>query len=113
MDQVDERQAFFGDPWPSGVCDDGVQVETPVGIPCALCHVPVAEGDRGSFVNQGGEQWPAHRECLLRMVLGPIEHLERRCPCHGGVYEGGALSLRDNALAVWDWVQAHGMPTSA
>lgn len=111
---------YFGnpdDPWLE-ILNDGptsrAQVPTPVGVPCHACSVPVAEDDQGTFFlvcgPEGDTEWPVHRECALRMVLGPIEHLERRCPCYGGVFEGEALSERDSAIAVWAWVERNGLP---
>jgi hypothetical protein len=41
---------FFGEPSPSGVCDGGIQVETPVGMSRVLCSEPITVGDRGSFM---------------------------------------------------------------
>jgi hypothetical protein len=99
---------FFGEPWPSGICDEGTQVPMPYGYSCLLCDDPIVEGDRGSFMFEGGEAgWrkrPVHRECSLRSVMGGIEHLTAP-PGHpvGSCYEGSTLSYRESALAAWEW----------
>ena len=50
---------FFGDPWPSAICDEGTQVATPVGRTCLLCEEPIEAGlgwitktDKGDFVGR-------------------------------------------------------------
>lgn len=43
-----------------------------------------------------------HRECMIRVVLGSVAHLEKRCSCYvpGAREEGPAgLTLREAALA--------------
>lgn len=72
---------YFGEPWPSGICDDGTRVDTPVGEPCADCDELIADDDQGSFMGNG--VWPdrpalvpVHKECALRAVLGGIGHHE-------------------------------------
>jgi hypothetical protein len=109
---------FFGEPWPSGVCeDDGVQVETPIGQECELCEEQIAEGDQGSFM--GGWRWgtgepaervgvksPVHRECSLRAVLGGIGHLTDHVGWCTELHDpDGGMSYRQSAIAVWAWVQ--------
>jgi hypothetical protein len=98
---------FFGEPWPSGVCDDGVQVATPVGSVCLLCSDPIEAGDQGSFFADGS---PEHRECSLRSVIGGIEHLTAGPHAVGTCYDGSTLSYRESAIQAWQWVQEHGMP---
>jgi hypothetical protein len=108
---------FFGDPWPSGICDEGTQVETPLGVLCLLCREPIQVFDQGSFMasalglHDAGPQ-PVHRECSLRSVLGGIGHhishdywcSEMKDPDAGGSY-------RQSALLVWDLVKDHGIPS--
>lgn len=102
---------FFGEPWPSGICDIGVQVPTPVGEFCALCATPIEEDHRGTFIGvvAVGEQ-PVHCECSLRSVIGGIGHLNgsSSCPCRGGDDPDDGHSYRESALLVWQWVQRHG-----
>lgn len=86
MDTLYKR--FFGDPWPSGLCKDGIPSPTPVGMLCHWCGVPIAEGDQGSFIMHLGENGssgfrPIHRECSLRSVVGSPRHLRRQCSCYG------------------------------
>jgi hypothetical protein len=105
---------YFGPPWPSGVCEEGTQVDTPVGFACALCDEKMVDGDRGSFMGTTEPPYfgPVHRECSLRSVLGGIGHIqnhlvwcvEKRDPDAGFPY-------RKSSQLVWDWVQEHGFPT--
>lgn len=101
---------YFGDPWPSGICDGGTPVDTPVGEPCVHCDEPVQAGQQGSFVYVALEgldvQRPAHKECSLRVVLGGIGHLENHpywCNLVGD--PDGGRSTRQSALEVWKWTQ--------
>lgn len=99
--------AFFGDAWPSGVCEGGRQVPTPVGEPCSSCDDPITEGDQGSFIGNG--VWPdrpalvpRHRECALRDALGGIGHHEdhqRWCVIEGD--PDGGRSRRRSSIEVW------------
>jgi hypothetical protein len=117
---------WFGEPWPSGICydEDGRLIEemrkpVPVGEKCFCCDEVLAEGDQGKSCGPLPAPFPGaapaqlahqHKECGLRQVIGPIAHLERRCHCHGG--EGNdtpGLTRRQDALAVWAWVQEHGL----
>jgi hypothetical protein len=99
------RQPYFGEPWPSGVCDDGRQVPTPLDRPCFMCEVPIKEGDQGSFIFAENGAEPIHKECSLRSVLGGIGHLtDHTFWCTRMGDPDGGKSYRASALAVWDWV---------
>ena len=102
---------YFGAPWPSGICDDGTQVPTPVGELCINCEEPIGPDDQGSFVGVwakgSSRQAPTHKECSLRSVLGGIEHLTAGPHKEGTCYEGSTLTYRQSALAAWDWLQSH------
>ena len=66
---------FFGDPWPSGICDEGRQVTTPINDDCELCGEGICDQDQGSFMfGLDGQKKPVHRECSLRSVMGGIGH---------------------------------------
>jgi hypothetical protein len=112
---------WFGEPWPSGVCygDDGRLLEEmrkpfPTGEQCLYCTevFDEAAGDSGQatpFQSLGGppEVRHAHKECLLRQVTGSIAHLQGHCSCQGGD-DAPDLSYRQDALAVWAWVEQYG-----
>lgn len=103
MTDVPWRLQYFGEAWPSGVCDDGEQAPTPVGELCFECQEPVREGDRGQFLTVDGPRpVPVHRECQLRVALGGIGHLEDHAYWCGkqGDPDGGRTS-RQSALEVW------------
>lgn len=101
---------FFGEPWPSGVCDYGVQVPTPIGELCLHCDEPIEEGQQGTFMfDLHGGRRPTHRECSLRSVLGGIAHMRRTCSCFGGTDDpDGGMPYRRSALLVWAYVLEHG-----
>ena len=89
---------FFGEPWPSGVCDDGVRVKTPVGIACLLCEEPIADTDQGSYLGID----PVHRECALRSVIGGWgHHVNHHYWCIQMHDPDGGLSYRESARRVW------------
>lgn len=104
---------FFGEPWPSGVCDEGIRVDTPIGRPCALCEVLIVAGDRGNFIGIPAEPYygPVHRECSLRSVMGGIGHITnhlRWCLEEGDPDAG--LGYRRSSILVWEWISDHGFP---
>jgi hypothetical protein len=124
---VETRRAnwgWWGDPWPSGICygDDGRLLEEmrkpfPAGEDCLYCGEPFSDGDSGQAMPLGRADGTAlirhvHKECQLREVLGPVKHLERACACFGG-HGSSSLTSRQDALAVWEWVQEHGTSQSA
>jgi hypothetical protein len=111
---------FFGEPWPSGICDEATQVETPVGEPCEMCGEAIQVFDQGSFVGAlRGEEgaWhpilaPVHRECSLRAVMGGIGHLMNHTVwCQTKHDPDAGFSYRQSALRVWAWIADHGFPT--
>lgn len=110
-------EAFFGEPWPSGICETGIQKATPVGQRCWLCEELVLYGQQGSWirafsqVRHGDVDVPVHRECLMRQVVGSIEHLTGRCKCRapqglGDLGWSPAGTFREQAMATWAWLEA-------
>ena len=105
MTELPTVESYFGEPWPSGVCDNGTQVPTPIGVECILCETPVQEGDRGNFMGSEKGLVPAHRECSMRSVLGGIGHHEdHQLWCLQRHDPDGGRSYRQSALEVWEWV---------
>lgn len=101
---------YFGHRWPSGVCDEGTQVDTPVGEPCLLCSEPIEDGDRGVFgwvlkLKEQPQLRPQHRECALRSVAGGIGHLTD-CAfwCKNMKDPDAGLGYRRSSLRVWDHI---------
>ena len=41
---------WFGESWGASVCQ-GEHVDTPVGVLCAHCDEPIAEGDQGVMID--------------------------------------------------------------
>ena len=113
---------YFGDYWPSGVCDDGTQVPVPLGEQCFLCNEMIQVFDQGSFTHvlQGDEErgWesvmlPVHRECSLREVMGGIGHLEDHDHWCSEIHDpDGGRTRRQSSLQVWDWINRHGYPVA-
>jgi len=114
---------WFGDPWPTdelraSVCESpNDRVGTPEGERCLWCEEPIAENDRGIIMpcivlgldgNPKSELRPCHVECNVRQVVGSMNHINGNCLCTGQAEAASTLSVREDALAVWDWVQSHG-----
>lgn len=108
---------FFGEPWDAPVIDDAQETVTPVGEPCMHCEEPIVMGDRGFLLSgmfsEGNvlvSRFQAiHRECMLRMSLGPVSHLEKRCMCYGGQeHDEEFPTRREAAIATWHWVEVYG-----
>lgn len=107
---------WFGEPWPSGVCydeDDRLIGEMrkpfPAGESCLYCTevLDEAAGDSGQAMPLGGTDGTAsiihvHKECMLREVTGSVACLE------GNHRHDTGQTRRQEALAVWAWVQEHG-----
>lgn len=76
---------LFPDAWANPQSELAV-APAPVGVPCAQCTAPIAEGDRGvlmpHMVDAGWEERPWHRRCFLESILGDsvvcIECLDHR-----------------------------------
>lgn len=111
---ADDHMTYFGERWPSSVCDVLEPGPTPVGEPCLFCGEAIVEGDRGCWVQAvhmgpGGPDpcWhPTHRECQVRELLGGLPHLQKRCSCFGGPGYTEAekgMTAREEALAVWEF----------
>jgi hypothetical protein len=101
---------WFGEPWPSGVCDDpdARQLPTPVGEQCLYCSESIQEGENGPIFLNG---LASHKECSLRSVVGSAAHIEKRCSCFvPGSTENDAegLTRRQGAQAAWDAWQTIG-----
>jgi hypothetical protein len=115
-----ERWGWFGSPYGYVSYDDDgrllieLRKPVPVGERCLYCGELFGEGDSGQAmpcVTAGGimEIRHIHKECQLRSVMGPVAHLEGRCSCHGGGdHDAPGRTVRQESLAVWAWVQAHG-----
>lgn len=90
---------YFGEPWPSGICDEGEQMDTPLDVPCILCMEPIMEGDQGTEYVNGPV---AHRECGFRAVMGGIgHHVDHVRYCHGELGTDAGLPKRLSAQLVW------------
>lgn len=121
---------YFGEPWPSGICEEdySVQVPTPTGVKCIWCQEPIKEGDQGSFIGNAltrdekqiqfsvktifsGTWSPQHKECSLRSVIGSIAHLRMGEHATGecnDALDAMEITAREDALLVWEHVQAYG-----
>lgn len=73
---------YFGRRYPNlPIYDEAQEVPTPVGEPCIWCQEPIEDGDDGQLYNTG---LVTHVECLLRQVVGGVNHQLGRCSCCGG-----------------------------
>jgi hypothetical protein len=69
------------------------------GLTCDYCQEPITENERRGLPNPGPNH---HRECMLRIVIGSVSHIEHRCSCYvpGSVdSDPPGLSLRQGAQA--------------
>lgn len=85
---------------------------TPVGQVCSDCKEEFVLGDWGQFVpwmlDGGAMVKPIHGECLVREVMGGIEHLTAPPGHeHGSCYEGSTMTRRESALAAFAWLREH------
>ena len=82
---------------------------------CPLCEEPVtaeqARDPRAQPIGGLGGDRIAHRECLLRDVMGGIGHLTDHVYwCHEMHDPDGGRTLRQSALEVDAWLHEHGRP---
>ena len=108
---------WFGEPWPSRrlrapICEcDAHQVPTPVGDLCLLCDESVDEDDQGvmtMFVTAEGTAAgprPIHIECQTRNTVGNLHHLLGHCTHIGECNEMSTQTFRQEALAVWAYLE--------
>jgi hypothetical protein len=105
-----DEYLYWGEPWPSGVCDEATQSNTyPLGDRCLLCGVIIVEGESGTYIGdsriEGWPMKPVHKECSLRSVLGGIGHHEDHVYwCTIAHDPDGGRTYRHSALAVWEKV---------
>lgn len=81
-------------------------VECPEPRQCPLCEQVIMAGEDVRDLSNGY----AHRECLLRSVLGGIGHMEDHQ--HWCVEVGdpnGGRTYRQSAIEVDEWVHRHGI----
>lgn len=106
---------WFGEPWPSGICyDDDDQLltdmrkEHPTGENCMFCDEPIEAHHSGQAMptlhNDGPQIRHVHKECSLRSVLGPVEHLHGDCKCR----EPDRPTYRREALDLWKHIHRIG-----
>lgn len=112
---------WWGEPWPSGICENDdrtinweMQREFPTGQTCSWCGEEFQEGDSGTSMPSMGADGQVeiifqHKECGLRVVLGSYAHLTMGPhPVGECNHVDTGLSLREDALKVWEWTRQHG-----
>lgn len=74
---MDAPPRLFG-AW--GITSDEHIMPTPVGVPCMVCHVAIADGDVGELLERrdNGGLEPFHVECLGLVLFG---HKVGVCGC--------------------------------
>lgn len=81
---------------------------------CPLCGETVDRGAQCQAIGTPEGPRFAHRECLLREVLGGIGHLTDHVRWCGGEHDpDGGRTRRESALAVDAWVHEHGVEAAA
>lgn len=80
---------------------------------CPLCDEPVDPAADQQEISTPEGRMSAHRECLLREVLGGIGHLlDHEYWCNQMHDPNGGMTHRQSALAVDEWVHLHGVEAS-
>lgn len=81
---------------------------------CPFCEEAVCHGEPHHPINHLGTETLAHRECLLREVIGSVGHQKGECSCFGGEGTGDDLSLsrRENARRAAAYFDLNGLPNS-
>ena len=46
-------------------------------VRCGFCEEPIQAGEKAP-----GTGTPLHRECQIRLIVGSVAHVERRCGCY-------------------------------
>jgi hypothetical protein len=98
---------WFGQRWPSGLCDDCEEAPVPVGAVCIHCDEPITAKDSGIFY-ANVEPTPAHRNCFLRQTIGSLAHVLGRCSCfvpgstESDPPEMSRREAADAAVQVWE-----------
>lgn len=83
---------------------------------CPLCEELVSVFDLPDAQRVGGlgGNRMAHRECLLREVLGGIGHLENHAYWCNEMHDpDGGRTFRQSGLEVDAWVRKHGVAATA
>jgi hypothetical protein len=124
-DELHRRMhGWFGEPcWGACFTDDGevdeaMRIPIPLDHLCFWCKEPFTSRDSGQAVPMMTSTVMTiityqHRECLLRSVIGGLDHLAGRCTCYidhdddglGSLADG--MTIRQEALAVDDFVTRH------
>jgi hypothetical protein len=48
---------------------------------CENCKEELEADDDVTMMNVAGNLKPMHRNCQLRLIIGSVAHIERRCSC--------------------------------
>jgi hypothetical protein len=106
---------YFGEPWPSFICEEAPHTDTPVGSLCGFCSLPFEADDQGvttPAILEGGQPGTLgyHKECWLRTTAGSPFHQLGKCSCQGGENfdPQSPAERRAEALAAWDLWHQHG-----
>lgn len=76
--------------------------------PCPLCEEPILPDEHLYDGTVNG--LPTHSECMLRSVVGGIEHLTAPAGhALGSCYDGSNLSYRESSEQAAAWVAEHGI----
>jgi hypothetical protein len=44
---------------------------------CGFCEEPIGPGEQAPGMGE-----PMHNECQIRLIIGSVAHIERRCGCY-------------------------------
>lgn len=73
---------------------------------CEYCKEPILNGEKSENIFSGN--FLAHRECVIRMVVGSVGHQQGKCSCYGGYDESEeGLTKRQAAKAAYEYFEKH------
>jgi len=84
-------------------------VPTPSGK-CFWCNEPIAEDEIGFVLDHWGETLTEafyHRECLMRSMVGSVEHQKGECSCYQTHQKRveQPMTKREGAKAAWEYYE--------
>lgn len=93
---------YFGHMFTAPMYLDAEEVPCPVNAECIHCLEQFEPGDDGIMTDDGA---PFHRACFIRMVNGPVAHIQRRCSCYipgSNEHDPPGMTRRQAAQAAFD-----------
>jgi hypothetical protein len=79
--------------------------DEPLYPECHYCGEPILPWEDQRDTNEGACGF--HADCLLRLAIGSLAHLQGRCHCYGGTdSDPPEMTLREAATAAADYYRS-------